>query len=430
MTKKRQKDLFSENSQILTVSDYVNLINSNLEVLADIFVEGEVSEFRISQNKWVTFKLKDEEKEAVIECFTVIFKLDAPIEDGMKIRVQGRPRIYPKYGKFSISVEYIELAGEGSLKRAFELTKKKLQVEGLFAPERKRALPLFPRRIGLITSPDAAAYTDFIKVLKHRFGGLKIYFHSSKVQGKGAVDEIVQSFDWFNQNHAKHKIELVVLTRGGGALEDLQAFNSEEVARAVFSSKIPVVCGIGHERDESLAGFVADLRASTPSNAAELIIRDKKEVLSEIDGLIRSAEYQLDRSIEEKQGFLDHFFTRGLHFINERTYLIKQTLMSFAYHVKGLTSLLEQKKQEVEYFSLSLGKNINSLIDNFYQIIRQQSFLLKSYNPANVLKRGYGIIQDKNGKIIKTTKQLIKNQEVKARLFKGSFTSKIKTIKD
>jgi len=430
MPKKKQQDLFTEKPQILSVADYIALINSNLEVLSDIKVEGEVSEFKISQGKWVTFKLKSDDGEAIIDCFTVIFKLDQPVEDGMKIRVQGRPRIYPKYGKFSISVEDIELAGEGSLKRAFELTKKKLEAEGLFAPERKRTVPEYPKKIGLITSSGAAAYTDFIKVLENRFSGIKIYFYNARVQGKGAIGDIVEAFDWFNLNHKKENIELVVLTRGGGAMEDLQAFNSEEIARAVFSSNIPVVCGVGHERDETLVDYIADLRASTPSNAAELIVRDRREVLLEAEGLIQNIEYLIKHKIEEKQAFLSHFSTRTSHFISEKTYEMKQVLITFAHRIRNLSGFLTQKSQQIDYLLESTVKTLENRLSTYLRIVTQQASLLKSYNPEGVLKRGYSIVTNRAGKIIKSTKDVEENEEIKTRLSNGKITSIIKNIQN
>ncbi|TRZ81079.1 exodeoxyribonuclease VII large subunit [bacterium] len=428
MIKKEQKDLFSETPQILSVSDYIKLINANLEVLRDIFVEGEVSEFRISKEKWVSFKLKDEKEKALIECFMVIFKLNVPLEDGMKIRVQGKPRIYPAGGRFSINIEYIELSGEGTLKKAFELTKAKLQAEGLFAQERKRPIPEFPNRIGLITSPDAAAYTDFLKIMRHRFGGIKIYFYPARVQGKDSIQDIVRAFDWFNQEHKKHNIELIVLTRGGGALEDLQTFNSEEIARAVFSSKIPVICGVGHERDECLADFVADLRASTPSNAAELIVRDRNEVKIEVNGLVQNIEYFLNHSIEEKQALLNRFLINSSQFIKGRIYEIKQVLLNFAHCAKNLSGILNQKRQEINFLLINIEHDLKNKIVAALQFVNQQKLLLKSYNPQNVLKRGYGIIRNKNGKIIKTVEDVSVGESIETKLYKGSFVSKIKNI--
>jgi len=426
MTKDNQKDLFSQASTILSVSDYIELINAHLEILRDIAVEGEVSEFKISQQKWVTFRLKDEKSS--IECFMVIFRLTVPLEDGMKIRVYGRPRVYPRYGKFSINVEDIELAGEGTLKRAFEITKARLKTEGLFDEDRKRRLPIFPEHIGLITSEEAAAYTDFIKVLGHRFGGLKIYFTPVKVQGKEAIQEIVGAFDWFNEHCKKHNIELVVLTRGGGSLEDLQAFNSEDVARAVFSSKIPVVCAVGHERDESLADFVADLRASTPSNAAELIVRDRKEVIVEIDTLVDGIEAVLENQIQERRRMLEQFSLKGSHLISDKSNEVKRALLVFAEKIQSFNKNLSQKQLEINFLLQNIESRLKNKLVNFGKAIDQYASLLKSYNPLEVLRRGYSILRHKNGKLIKDTRNLNLEEIVEAILYQGSFEAKINKI--
>src|SRR3989344_3282465 len=221
-------------ARVFTVSEFIDHINAL--VATDVHaVEGEISGFNLSQGRWVFFDLKDEKVESKVGCFMMAFKLKTPLEDGMKVRVIGTPKVHEKSGQFRITVEQVELVGEGALKRAFELLKKKLAGEGLFADERKRPIPRFPERIGVIASRESAAFGDFK------------YFQT-----------------------AKPRPDVLVLMRGAGSLEDLQAFNSEEVAYAIFGSKIPVVVGVGHERDESIADYVADLRASTPSNAAEL----------------------------------------------------------------------------------------------------------------------------------------------------------------
>jgi exodeoxyribonuclease VII large subunit len=250
-----------------------------------------------------------------------------------------------------------------------------------------------------------------------------------KVQGKGAVEEIVSAFDWFNQAYREKKIELVVLTRGGGSLEDLQAFNSEEVARAVFSSKVPVVCGIGHERDESLVDFIADLRASTPSNAAELITRDRSDVRIEINGLIQNAEHQLRILFNEKKSFIDNFIINNARIISEQAYGINQVIASFFAHIRTLASIAAYKKQEINLTALSLKNNIESNLAFLKQAVDQQMALLKSYNPTDVLKRGYGIVQDKNGKIIKGIDNVRAGQQIKTLMRNGSFSSRVQIIK-
>jgi len=241
----------------ISVSQFINSINETLRSYSKPIVEGEVSDFDPSRRgKWVGFDLKDEDTEQVLNCFTVRSKfrswgMENVLEEGMKVQVRGQVKVRDR-GNFSMFVREMSLAGEGTLKKAYEKLKKKLKEEGLFAEERKRALPEFPQRIGLITSKDARAYSDFLKGLKERMGGLDVFHFDVHVQGKNAVPEIKQAFDYFNRNDLN--LDLIVLLRGGGSLEDLQAFNSEVITRAVFSSELPVVCGVGHEEDVTLAG--------------------------------------------------------------------------------------------------------------------------------------------------------------------------------
>ncbi|MEK7098035.1 MAG: exodeoxyribonuclease VII large subunit, partial [Patescibacteria group bacterium] len=196
----------------------------------DAVVEGEISEYKINQGKWIFFKIKDE--DSVLDCFGIVFKLKLSLEDGMRVRLYGRPRVYTKTGKLSMNVEWVEPIGEGALKRAYELLKAELEKEGLFARERKRPIPRFPSRIGLIASKESAAYGDFVKILKARFGGIEIYLFHTPVQGAEAVLSITEAFAYFNAHQKELNLDLIVLVRGGGSWEDLAAFNSREVAYA------------------------------------------------------------------------------------------------------------------------------------------------------------------------------------------------------
>ncbi|OGL94370.1 exodeoxyribonuclease VII large subunit, partial [Candidatus Uhrbacteria bacterium RIFCSPLOWO2_12_FULL_47_9] len=241
---------------VLHVADYLALLN---EVLHDrvpsneILIEGEVSDYRVAQQKWVSFDLKDEKAEAVLKCFATVWQIGTPIEDGMRVHVKGFPKMYERFGTLKLNVQSIEPIGEGALKRAYDLLKKKLEVEGLFDVSRKRTLPRFPKKIGLITSRDAAAYGDFLRIVNNRWGGIEIDHAHVHVQGREAVPEILGAFRHFNALPLEERPDAIVLTRGGGGLEDLHAFNDEQVARAVYQSIIPVVVAVGHERDESLA---------------------------------------------------------------------------------------------------------------------------------------------------------------------------------
>lgn len=255
----------------ISPSELVAYINQTLEyAYAAVTVVGEVSEFKVNQGKWVFFNVKDEETS--VPCFMTLWGLNVPIEDGMKVVVRGVPKI-TKWGKFSFTVSKVAPVGEGSLKKAFEILKKKLADEGLFDVARKRPLPEDLAKIGVISSVDAAGYKDFVKIINTRWGGLKVLTAHTQVQGLDASEQIMKALKYFNENT---DVQVIAILRGGGSKDDLSCFNDEALVRAVAASKIPVIAGIGHEVDESLVDLAADIRASTPSNAAELLTRDRK----------------------------------------------------------------------------------------------------------------------------------------------------------
>src|SRR3989344_5479677 len=260
----------------LTPSEFVALFNQTLEAAWPVVViEGELSDFRIAKNKWAYFDLKDE--EASVRFFGSVYVLPGPLTDGLTVRVAGTPRLHPRFG-FTINIQSIVPVGEGSLRKAAELLRRKLEAEGLFAPERKRTLPEIPEVVGLITASDSAAYADFSKTLRERWGGLEVQLIDVYVQGEQAPGQITTAIATFNRRAEPR--EVLVITRGGGSLDDLAAFNDERVVRAVAASRTPTLVAIGHEGDISLAELAADVRASTPSNAAALLMPDKKHELS------------------------------------------------------------------------------------------------------------------------------------------------------
>lgn len=259
------------NELVLSPTDFVALANQTLEhVFGRAVVEGELSNFRVSKNKWLYFDLKDEYSK--VACFASIYALPGPLEDGMVVRITGTPRLHPQFG-FSVTVQTITPAGEGSIKKAFLLLKKKLTDEGLFDESRKRFIPDMPQTIALVASVESAAYADFIKIVSSRWPFLTIQVFDTQVQGEAAPEQLVRAIT--NANEQAELADVLVVTRGGGSADDLQAFNDERVVRAVAASRMPTVVAIGHEIDESLSELAADLRASTPSNAAELLVPDK-----------------------------------------------------------------------------------------------------------------------------------------------------------
>lgn len=281
------------------VAEFIAYLNQTLETAYPyVSIEGELSNFRVSKNRWVYFDLKDENEPALIKCFAVIYALPGPLEDGMRVRISGSPRLHPLYN-FSFQVQQIAPVGEGSLKKASDLLRAKLEAEGLFDVSRKRMLPAFPRRIALITAGQSAAYADFIKIAHARWGNLEIEHYDVLVQGEESPRQIVQAFEAVNA--AAEPADVVVLIRGGGSAEDLASFNDERVVRAVAASRVPTVVAIGHEIDTALAELAADMRASTPSNAAELLLPARAEETRRIASLANALDTALNTFIVQKR---------------------------------------------------------------------------------------------------------------------------------
>lgn len=418
-----------DETQTLTVAQYLDLINAHLGALPTDRIEivGEVIEYRMSQGKWVNFDLKDEEQEAKVSCFMTAFQLRVPLESGMKVKVIGTPKVYPRFGKFSLNVQRVELVGEGALAKAYEALKKRLATEGLFDEGRKRALPKFPERIALITSPDAAAYGDFLRILNNRWGGVEVLHIPVAVQGKDAVESIVGAFNQLNAME-EDRPELVVLTRGGGSLEDLHAFNDELTARAVFQSKIPVVVGVGHERDESLCDFVADVRASTPSNAAERIVPDRSDILREIEIHERRMHDQLIAHVQWKERVIERTNAVLIRFFTERMQSAKLTLERFQFAFERFTVQIGQQQSALERSIKTIQNSMGELVSKRKVGLQSQLRLLKTYDIQHSLNRGFSILRDQSGSIVSSSKKLKPGQSIHIRLSDGTVQSSVTDI--
>lgn len=331
---------------VLSVSEFVAFANQTLEfAYPSVVIRGELANFRVSKNKWVYFDLKD--GESSLKFFGTVYQLQTPLEDGMLLEVRGTPRLHNLYG-FSVTIQQISLVGEGTIKQASKLLEAKLAQEGLFDPLRKRTLPYPPERIGLVTSAESAAYADFMKIINARWAGVEIVLCDVQVQGVSAPGQIIDAVHTLNQ--LPDLPEVLVIIRGGGSAEDLQAFSAEQVVRAVAGSRIPTLVAIGHEVDVSLSELAADRRASTPSNAAELLVPDKTQVLS---GL-RQEKKALGR------------------FLSETLRLQAEAVNSKAAHIAQLTvGVLEHARISLNY--------------------RQE--ILAAYNPQAALARGYSLMR-------------------------------------
>lgn len=339
---------------ILQVSDLLALINQTLEyAYPSVVVEGEVASFKVSKGKFVFFDLKDD--EGSVGCFMMAFALHQPLEDGMRVQVVAQPKL-TVWGKFSLTVRQVMPVGEGSIKRAFALLQAKLEQEGLFDPARKRQLPRIPQRIGLIASVESAGYADFVKILNHRWGGVAVDVADVQVQGMGAAEQIIRALGYFNQQ--AELPEVLVLVRGGGSADDLAVFNDEQLVRVIAGSRVPTLVGVGHEVDTSLVDLAADVRAATPSNAAQILVPDRHALLAELaQREARLADRLAGRAAEIRR-VVDTAATRM---------------------IDRMQYILEQSKRDVA----------------------QAMLLLKQLDPKVVLQRGYSLVRGEGGRLIR-----------------------------
>lgn len=306
----------------LSVSDFIAVTNQTLDyAYPSVEVEGEVASFKVNQGKFVFFDIKD--AGGSVGCFMMVFQLRVPIEDGMKVIVTASPKL-TQWGKFSLTVKAVRPSGEGALKKSFDLLKEKLDKEGLFAEDRKRLLPSVPQHVAVISSTQSAGYADFIKIVNDRFGGLQIDVAHVQVQGADAPDQIIRALQYFNSRDVLPQV--IVIIRGGGSADDLSAFNDEQLVRAIAASRVPTLVGVGHEVDESLADLVADVRAATPSNAAQLLVPDRSEIIRAVRYQVRSLLPRVENVIDQQKSVVRASLSGALVRIEEQTRRIDDTL--------------------------------------------------------------------------------------------------------
>lgn len=357
-----------ENTPLLSVSDFVALTNQTLEyAYPTVSIEGEVAEYKVIQGKWISFKIKDE--GAVVGCFMNVYQQRVPLEDGMKVVVVAAPRLNQK-GFFTLNVRTVRPVGEGSIKKGFELLKAKLEKEGLFAQERKRSLPTVPTYIGVITSTESAAYADFVKIINERWGGLRVEVAHTQVQGMPAADQMIRALRYFNS--LEELPEVLVIIRGGGSAEDLATFNDEPFARAIAESRIPTLVGVGHEVDHTLADMIADVRAATPTNAAQIIVPDRREII---------------RAAHQQASSIGHILAQAIDQYSVRT------------------------RESLD----AVFRRIQEKLDDTFEHLGTMRVVIAQLNPDNVLQRGYALLrgdQQVGGKIEVETMKTILTAEV------------------
>jgi exodeoxyribonuclease VII large subunit len=436
--------------RIWTVRDLVATVRTHIErEYSDIWVEGEISNFRQQDSGHLYFTLKDRSAQLRV----VMFRSSARLlrfrpDNGMQIVLRGRVTIYEDRGELQISAAYLEPKGAGALQVAFEQLKAKLEAEGLFDPARKKPIPTLPRRIGVVTSPQAAALRDILNILRRRHHTANVLIYPAQVQGEAARVEVSAGIRYFNRAGS---VDVIIVARGGGSAEDLAAFNHEGLARTIASSRLPVISAVGHETDFTIIDFVADLRAPTPSAAAELVIRSRQEVEDHAESLrqrlLRAMRYRL---LSDRQALTDlaHHgaFLRMRDAINQH----QQKLDDLKYRMeRGERQILERHRRRWELAAAAvrhydvrrmlsgirkelrggvgaLTTGIRAVLIEKQSRLDQVSGRLEALSPLAILERGYALVFDSSGRLLKAAGQVEVGDEISARLAQGTVTASVK----
>lgn len=433
----------STNDEVISVSQLNKLAKNVLENhLPIVWIKGEISGLKTYAHLY--FDLKDDGAKVSCVMFAKLAALlDFNLENGAKVEVRGRVTIYPQNGSYQINVERIRKVGLGELWEAYNRLINKLRLEGLFESKFKKPLPIFPRAIGVITSKEGAVIRDVLTTLKRRMPNIPIVIYHSAVQGSDAAMQITRAIRTANQ---RKDVEVLIVCRGGGSMEDLWCFNEEIVAREVFSSELPIISAVGHETDTTIIDFVADLRAPTPTAAAELVTKSSKEWLDLIERFEFDLSRKFDDVINAKQQDLD-LLTAQLKVLNPLNQLIQKQQyiaqlehklrLNFKYRIDNACWKFESLKKSLEkvYPSVNLQQDKLALLSSnlsrvMFQYLtdktQQLEFALKSLsllNPSGVLARGYAIVHDANGKVIQTIKHAKQHAKIQVSLADGSFSA-------
>jgi exodeoxyribonuclease VII large subunit len=435
---------------IWSVSDLTGRIRDLLAgEFTDVFVEGEVSNAHAAQSGHLYFTLKDNQAQIRCVCFRAqLARLKFRPEDGLHVTVRGSISVYEARGEYQFYVEHVEPVGLGALQLAFEQLKKRLDAEGLFDPERKKSLPVLPERVGLITSPRGAAVRDIVHILQRRFPNLHIVVYPVRVQGEGAAGEIVHAIRYFDR---KQLADVLILARGGGSLEDLWTFNEEPVARAIVACTIPIIAGIGHETDFTIADFAADIRASTPSAAAEMVVRTRQEFdahlcdlrdkiaqllryrvlqashkLRELD--LHRAARRLEDALRRRRQHTDELAARlagglrgRLEALERRFGLALSRLAAVDFRARLRAAAVRLDRRTAE-----LGICANRNLAAKSQLLEKLAVQLQERSPLRLLERGYAICYDAAGNVVQAADQVSLGDRIRVQLGRGRLGADVK----
>ena len=439
--------------KVYSVSDLSLELKNLLEKqFPDVWVTGEVSNFRAATSGHFYFTLKDASAQIRAVCFRNQARyLKFKPQDGISVIARGHLSVYEARGEYQLYVEYLEPAGVGALQLAFEQLKAKLAAEGLFDPARKKPLPVLPSAVGVVTSPTGAVIRDILRVLKRRFPNMNVALYPVKVQGEGAAEEIVAGIEYFNRHPI---VDVLIVARGGGSLEDLWAFNEEIVARAIAASKIPVISAVGHETDFTIADFVADLRAPTPSAAAELVVHRKQDFIDELHERARHMGQILRLKLSEARERLTalrlhHVFQTMRMRLGERGQRVDDCIVELDRLMReklseGRQALLQASAGIVRYDfrrlvglkRAALEERDRKLETKFQQFLLarqnrliQVEALVKERSPLTILNRGYSITRDAQGRMVRDAAQVSIGDDLSIRLARGELGARVRDKK-
>lgn len=444
-------DLFKR--EVLKVSELTSRLKTLIEgEFAHVWISGEISNLSRPASGHLYLTLKDQSSQIKAVMFKNQQKyLEFPLEDGQEVLAKGRISVYEPRGEYQIVIDYMELHGEGALRLAFEKLKARLAKEGLFDDEHKKPIPFLPQKVAVVTSPSGAAIRDFIQVARSNFPNTEIYIYPVRVQGKGSELEIARAvYDINTWNGA----DVIVLTRGGGSLEDLWAFNEEVVARAVFDSAIPVVSAVGHQIDFSISDFVADLRAPTPTAAAGLIFPEKEALQSFVAGLVQRMILTLEKNMKLARAELDHNLTRlgrPGRILENRRFFLDELLAGLETITRDIVITKQRRLREIDsglrianprlktalsiarlrelYGALQKNAGIN--ISSQRRRLEMSLFRLHDLSPKQILKRGYSVVQKlPDREIIKSSSSVSAGQRVNVLLSEGSLEARVEEVKE
>jgi len=424
------RDFFQQTSKILTVAELTRAIRGTLETkFGAVWVQGEVSNYKLHPSGHQYFTLKDQ--RAQIACVIwrdTMLPPRQPLVDGTQVQVYGTVTVFEARGQYQLSVQILQPRGLGLLQAKFEALKRKLEAEGLFATERKRPLPKFPRRIGIVTSPSGAAIRDILNVLKRRAPWLEILINPVRVQGTGAATEIAVAIrELATLNEHWQPLDLVVVARGGGSMEDLWEFNEEIVARTIVDVSVPIVSAIGHEIDFTICDFTADLRAPTPSAAAELIVPDVVDLRRRIDGYERAVGRELLERLREAQQQIDAGRETLRRCLAHKIDNYKRGLIHIARALQARSparDLLIRRNRFVDLHRRFIASPLRA-VENAKRRFAQIEGILRVLGPDATLRRGYSITTDDRGEVIRTIAAIRPRMKIRTRVSDGEFGSDV-----